>query len=141
MKFLEEGAKINAKASQGVSFIELREQVANAKAVYDLARSTWPDSFLLDCRADFDKAIEGWDLTLDIWKLKLTKSDEPAEPNINGYLKFTAYAGEKLVVRPLIFGDYRGVNYLPFDENISVLLAVAGSSFNEGRDKILQALR
>ena len=103
--------------------------------------STWPVSLSTDCRADFDKAIAGWDLTLEMWKLKLNRNDEPAEPNINGYANYTAYAGDQLVVRHLVFGEYRGGNYLPFDENISVLLAVAGSSFNEGRHKILRALQ
>src|SRR4029077_8502915 len=41
-KFLEEGAKTNAFADQGVSYMQLQEQVANTKAAYDLISVTWP---------------------------------------------------------------------------------------------------
>jgi hypothetical protein len=146
MKFLEEGTKTNAKASQGVSYLELREQMANTKAAYDLMSSTWPPTLAVDCRSDFEKALNGWNLTLYIWELKFKKSDEPTEPNINGYERYVAFAGiDHLVLKvhesDFVVEEYRGKIYLPFDENIPVLLAIAGSSFNEGRDKILKALQ
>ena len=145
MKFLEEGAKTNARATQGVSYLELREQVANAKAAYDLLSVTWPADLDVDCRGDFKKSLEGWDLTLDLWRKKLKEFDNPTEPNTNGYAKFLAYEGELLVTKThghnFMVQEYRGKKYLPFDENISVLLSMAGLSFNSGRDKILQALQ
>src|SRR5439155_8067269 len=50
MKFLEEGAKTNALAGQGVYYMQLQEQVANTKAAYDLISVTWPPTLELGCR-------------------------------------------------------------------------------------------
>ena len=145
MKFLEEGAKTNAFADQGVSYMQLQEQVANTKAAYDLISVTWPPTLAVGCREKFEKAIEGWDLTIKLWLDKIKERDEPTEPNINSFARFMAYAPDKLVVEThdngFIVADYRGKRFLPFDANISVLLTVAGISFNEGRTEILRALQ
>jgi len=145
MKFLEEGAKTNAEASQGVSYLELREQVANTAAAYDLLSATWSTNFSVDCRKDFDKALQAWGLTLDLWNKKVNQKDEPTEPNINGYARYLAF-GEKLLVIEThkwdyLVESYRGKKYIPFDENIRVLLTIAGVSFDSGRDKILRELQ
>jgi len=145
MKFLEEGSKINAKASQGVSFIEFNERVANTKAAYDLIRSTWPESLAIDSRNDFEKALKAWDMTLNLWKLKISNKDNPTEPEVNGYAEYVNFEGDRLITETregnFIVEHYRGKKYLPFDGNISVLLTIGGESFNKGRDNILKALQ
>jgi len=145
MKFLEEGAKTNAHVSQGVSYLELRGQVASARGAYDLLSATWPADLEVDCREDFKKSLEAWNLTLDLWALKIGEKDNPTEPNVNGYAKFSAYSGGLLITKTYgynhIIRRYRGKKYIPIDENIRALLTMAGLSFNSGRDKILQALQ
>ncbi len=145
MKFLEEGSKTNAKASQGVSFMEYREQVANTKAAYDMISSTWPKTLSAECRGDFEKAIKAWNLTLNLWQMKINASDEPVEPDVNGFAAFAELEGERLVTKFHGGGfpvwAYKNKKYLPFDENIIVLLTIGGESFNSGRDKILKELQ
>jgi hypothetical protein len=145
LKFLEEGTKTNAKAEQGVSYSELREQVASTKAAYDLLKSTWPASLPTEMQKDFDRGIHAWELTVHLWNLKVGKKDNPTEPDINGWNNYLTEFEDHLVIRTYdssyIVEDYRGKRYLPFDENISALLTVAGVSFNTGRTKILEKLK
>jgi hypothetical protein len=147
MKFLEEGAKTNAKTSQGVSFIELREQVANARAAYDLISATWPSDFPNDCREDFEKALKGWSLSLDLWSIKINSDGYPwpIESGIYDHTPFLNFAGDKLIIKVFSEGSpYTssiGKHYLPYDDNISILFSIAGASFNSGRDKVLLAIQ
>jgi len=145
MKFLEEGAKINAMSGQGVSYGELRDQLASVKAAYDLVKITWPPTLPKDMTADFDRAIRAWDLTLHLWKLKIGEKDEPTEPDINGFAKHQGEFKNELIFRThdysYVVDSYRGKQYLPFDDNISALLTVAGMSFNDGRSKIFAGLQ
>jgi hypothetical protein len=145
MKFLEEGAKTNALAGQGVTYFQVREQVANTKAAYDLISVTWPPTLAASSREKFDRALEGWDLTIKLWNGKIEKLDEPTEPRINGFPRYMAYAPGLLIVETrdstYLVAEYRGKRYLPFDKNISVLLTIAGRSFDEGKVEILRELQ
>jgi len=145
MKFLEEGAKTNAFASQGVTYTQLQQQVAGTKAAYDLISATWPSTLPVGSRQKFERALEGWDLVIQLWQDKIEDRDEPTEPNINRFDRIMAYAPDRLVVEThdysFIVEEYRGKRYLPFDPNIRVLLTVAGTSFNEGKTEILHALQ
>ena len=144
-KFLEQGAKTNAMAEQGVSYFEMRNQLVNTKASYDLLKTTWSDSLSKDMQVDFDKAIKAWDMTLDLWEMKINKSDKPTEPDINDWQNFVSNFKNIIIIKTYasshIVKEYRGKKYLPFDDNISALLAAGGTFFNQGREKILKELR
>jgi len=139
MSFLEKGAKVNALAAQGITYAEMRQQVADARASYDLVVSTWPPDFTPRSRYSIEQAFEGWSLVLNLWKLKIDNGGEPVEPYVNHYSQFLSYGGARLVLklRPHIPYDE---HYLPFDENISVLLAIAGEHFDMGKMEVLLAL-
>ena len=143
MKFLEEGAKATALTAQGVTNRELSQQLVNVKAPYSLL--VWPSDFAPGAKKDFEKAFGGWDLVLTLWDLKLNKADNPVEPNINSYLLFLRYAGDALVFEThssnFVVKDYRGKRYLPFDENIRILLGMAATSFDKGKQQVLSALQ
>jgi hypothetical protein len=134
-------------SGQGLSYDELRSQLASVKAAYDLSRSTWPAALTNDMTQDFDRAIRAWDLTLALWKLKVAGKYQPTEPDFNNYT--TYHEGE--FSKYLAFGipgesDYlppqiRGKRYVPYDLNISALLAVGHESFNGGRSRILTMLQ
>ncbi len=145
LKFLEQGAKTNAQADQGVSYLELREGLASTKASYDLLKSTWPSSLPPEMQQDFDRAIRTWDGALRLWKLKIEDGDEPVEPNVNGWKDYLSEFKGCLVIRThekdFIVEKYQGLRYLPFDENIRALLNEAGVSFNAGRTKIIEKLK
>lgn len=77
--------------------------------------------------------------------MKIGDKDNPVEPNINGYKQYLDYEGDLIVLEThpsdFIVKDYRGKKYLPFDENISVLLSIAANHFDNGKTQILQALQ
>ena len=77
-------------------------------------------------------------------ELKIGDKDNPVEPNINNFTSFTNYAGDSLVLEihpsDFLVESYRGKKYLPFDENISVLLSMASDSFEEGRKLLLEQM-
>ena len=125
-RMLEEGTTLMAMTEQGVNYTDYRQQLAEVKGAYDLASATWPPDFASDARENFEKAFEGWDLALYLWELKIGDKDNPVEPDINRYTSFVNYEGESLISEThpstFIVESYSDKKYLPFDENISVLL-------------------
>lgn len=142
--FLQQGAKTAAMASRGVTYSDLTEQVVNTRAAYNLVAPTWPASFANGTKADLEHVLTGWDLALDLWKLKLDDSDAPVEPDVNKYTKYVDYGGEGLALRvhepDYIVKHYRGKKYVSF-ENIGVLLHIADSTFDKAKDEALLALQ
>ncbi len=144
-RVLQEGATLNAMTEQGVNFSDFGDQLAKTRGAYDLALSMWPEEFAQDAKANFDKAFQGWDLVLYLWNAKINELDNPVEPDINKYQEFVSYSGDKLVleVHPadFIVDSYRGKKYLPFDENISVLMAVSSDYFQAGQTLIMEEMK
>ena len=145
MKFLESAGELDASSSQGVNIATLKQQLAKTKSSYELAAATWPEGFEPEARKSFDEAIWGWDLTIDFWALKINRSDDPVEPNINGYLNYLDYAGNALKTDvhgdSYIVEDYRGKKYIPLsDSNLSILLTLASAHFKAGKTSVLAAI-
>lgn len=143
--FLTDGSALNAATDTGINYINYNRQFADLRGVYELALSDWPDGFAIDARDKFDHAIEAWDWTLFLWQLKLDEKDNPVEPDINGYLQIVDFAGEENLVidthpQNFIVTSYRNKQFLPFDENISILLSIASEDFEAGRALMLDAL-
>jgi hypothetical protein len=67
--FIVEANKINSMTEQGVNYNEFRSQLIEVKSAYALIKN-WPSSYH-NAKDAFDKAIEGWNLTLDVWKVQL----------------------------------------------------------------------
>lgn len=144
IQYLKDAGKLSTQSGEGINFKTLRSQLTEAKATFDLLNSTWPADFLLESKEEFKKSHEGYDLALKIWSLKINESDYPTEPDINSWSTFQAYAGDALIVKTyedsFIVADYRGKKYLPFDENIRVLLTIASLHFEKGREFVLKGL-
>lgn len=144
IQYLKDGGKLSTQSGEGINVLTLKSQLTDAKATFDLLNSTWPPEFCPEARESFRKSHEGYDLAVRLWGGKLNKSDEPAEPSINGWSSYQAFAGQALVVKTyasdFIVEKYRGKRYLPFDENISILLTLAGAHFEKGRASVLKAL-
>ena len=145
MQFLGEAAKADAMASQGVNYRDFKQQIASVQASFNLLESTWPESLPSGSRDDFKKALQGWSLCLDIWEMKINKEDNPVAPNINHYRIFIDYGGDSMVQvthpNDFIVLEYRNKKYLPFDENISVLMSLSGSHYESGKKKIIEILQ
>lgn len=143
--FLQAGAKLNALADQGVTFVELRQEVATTKGLYDLLVETWPKGLPKDDLPNFETAFEGWNLTTYLWNLKINKMDEPVEPNINRYKAFVAFGGDRLVydVHPKNFAveSYRDKKFVSFESNIGILLGISSDAFNTGKAGVLSKIQ
>jgi hypothetical protein len=143
-RFLEESTKLNAMSEQGVNYNDFKQQLANVKGAYDLANATWPSDFAPGVHQSILKTFDGWDLALYVWGLKINDSDNPVEPDINGYVEITNYGGDNLVYdvhdQNYIVEDYRGKKFLPFDDNIGVLLSLASDQIKSVQKQILAEL-
>lgn len=141
--FLNDASTLAAATEQGVNFRDFNSLLTAAAGSFSLVEETWPESLDDAPLRDFNNAFTGWSLTLDLWNLKIGDFDNPLEPDINGYLNYVEYAGDDLItdVHPngYIVQEYRGKTFLPFDENIGVLMALAGEDFQAGRTAVLQA--
>ena len=145
MRFLESAGELDASSGQGVNILTLKEQLAKTKSSYELVAATWPKGFEPDARKSFDEAVRGWDLTIQFWASKISKSDDPVEPNINGYVDYLEYSGNALQTDvhgdSFIVEDYRGKKYIPLsDTNISILLSLASAHYKAGKTSVLAAI-
>jgi hypothetical protein len=158
MKFIEEGTKINSMSSLGVTYTDFKNEVATAQSSYALASAAWPDAFAAGSKEEFARAFEGWRLVLDMWGRKthydvekaeltptywweLLKIQCPREPDEWNYRQIIAYGGDQLVIKEFATNDeLRGKKFLPLDENISVLLTVAGDHFTKGTSLVMSKL-
>ena len=146
MKFMEDGSAISSISSTGVNYQEMRRLFVRAKGSYGLLEATWPKDKFNETRLSFEKAWRAWELTLKLWELKLGDKDNPVEPDVNGYLDFMAFAAhndlrDKIITRihppSYIVKHYRGKQYLPFSENISLLMGYGSREFQKGRQILL----
>jgi len=144
IQYLKDAGKLSTQSGEGINVLTLRSQLTEAKATFDLLNSTWPAEFVPESKELFKKSHEGYDLVLKLWNYKINESDNPTEPAINSWPEFQAYAGEALIVEThgsdFIVADYRGKKFLPFDENIRVLLTLASGFFEKGREIVLKGL-
>jgi len=150
MKFMEDGSAISSISSTGVNYPEMRRLFVQAKGSYGLLEAMWPKNKFNEIKLSFEKALRAWELTLKLWEMKIGDKDNPVEPDTNGYLDFMAFAAhnnlkEKIVTKihpaNFIVKNYRGKQYLPFSENISLLMGFAGMEFEKGRQMLLVELQ
>ncbi|MCC6192109.1 MAG: hypothetical protein IT318_24020 [Anaerolineales bacterium] len=139
--FLEAGSVVAVQTDQGVTILELRVSVADAGGAADLLRATWPTGYPNDVQDDVADAMQGWELALDMWSLKIGEADPPVEPNVNGYLGFMTYAADELVIETYpsgcIVDEYCGKQYLPLEENTRVLMRLGSAYFDAARVGLL----
>jgi len=145
LKFLESGSKMKALSERGVSYAETRDALTDVRASWDMTLTMWPSDLDKSSVEFFEKSMKAWDACIDLWKLKIAESDMPTSPGINGYSRYQQQFGDDLVIQvhdsSYIVENYRGREYLPFDENISALLGVGTTEFFLGRDLILQQIK
>jgi hypothetical protein len=143
VQYLKDGGKLSTQSGEGINILTLKSQLTDAKATFDLLDATWPAGFCPGARESFKKSHEGYSLAAELWGDKLNKYDSPMEPNINGWTRYQAFAGDALLVVKIYSGGvdkYEGKKYLPADENVSVLLTLAGAHFDKGRAMVLKEL-
>lgn len=144
LKFLSDAGKLVALTQGNPTLTEIRNQLAEARASFDLLEATWPVGFAHEAQKQFQLSMNGYNLAVHLWDSKIRNVDEPVEPDTNNWKSYVAYAGDRLKVdvypSDFIVPEYAGKKYLPFAENVVILLALANSQFNTGREDILQNL-
>jgi len=118
--FLVEAGQLEAMTEQGVNNDSFRNQLAEVKSTYALLNYSWPQKYKYEKQA-FDKAIEGWDLILDVWDFRNDSSiiefqDTIYFENAKDYLNDTIKDPE----------------YLTMDDWIGILMGEAGSYYEAG---------
>jgi hypothetical protein len=137
---IEEGRTLDDLTAQGVQYETYGQQLLAAKAAFEKVEASWPVGYAPKVRYNFTQAIRGWELALALWSAEILEKSNPMEPNINGYSDYMNYAGDYLNVRafPADYEveDYRGKQYIPYSDNVGILLAVASQFFINARGEI-----
>lgn len=143
--FITAGSQVNMASKAGASYIEFSTKVKNTMSPFDLMLKTYPEFKNSDAFEDLRMAFKGWLLCVDLWEKKINEYDNPTEPNINKYQDFIDYMGNKAIIETrdiyYIVAKYRGKKYLPFDENIQVLMSISSQYYESGESKIIQFLK
>lgn len=144
--FLEHGSSLETQAASGISYQQLYAKSLALRGEYLLLEETWPRGLDRAPLEDFDKAFDGWDLTISLWDLKKADAGNPMEPHSNGWDTFTEYGGGHLYYGifdskgdPALAG-MDGNKYLPYDENLKRLMNIASDYFTAGKTAVLGLL-
>lgn len=144
LNYVKAAGKLSSLATQGVNISEFRDQLATVRAELDLLEQTWPADLERDTMKQFNDSVIAYDLSLQLWRGEIGKYDPPVEPNINRWQDYIEFAGSNLIVKThppdFIVERYRGKKYLPFDENIRILMSIGSERFRQGRDAILRVI-
>ena len=129
--FLLEGEKLSALTQQGVSILEYRNQLANVKAIHSLLAGRWPSDFASE-ESTFDRAVEGWDLALQVWNYHI----DNRIPGMNVAVVESESNMKKEIVEYLKADPENSTGMS--DTLISAPLAESSQSFREGRASITE---
>ncbi len=69
-KLLEDGIKADGMTSEGVNYVSFSDQIATVRGEFNLTDALWPSSINQDSREEMRKALDGWELTLQLWVSK-----------------------------------------------------------------------
>ena len=143
--FIKAGNQVNMASKVGTSYIEFSTKVKNTMSPFDLMLKTYPEFKNSDAFEDFKMAIKGWVLCIDLWEKKINEYDNPTEPNVNKYQEFVDYMGNNAIIETrdnfYIVAKYRNKKYLPFDENIKVLMSISSKYYESGENKIISFIK
>lgn len=146
MSFIEEGTKLDTMTGQGVNYNNFKIQFANTESAYKMSLSFWPDNLPNTSLEYFDKALNGWIFTNEMWGTKIEAPNVPEFYNesFTVYKQITEYLGDDAITMTVpddnFMEEWRNLKYLPIDDNISLLMGKASTAFNQGKDMILKQL-
>lgn len=145
MDFMEKGTELGSLSDSGINYITLKNKVPELQSSYNFLLVLYPDFKKYSAHKDFIKSLHGYSLALRLWNAKMNKLDNPVEPDVNGYLEYLEYMQGKefqeIHSGDMIVTQYRGKKYLPFDENISLLLTMAYQDYKAGETKLLKLVK
>jgi hypothetical protein len=79
LSLTEKGAKLRTMTEQGIAFTPFKDQLAEVKSASEtLSLVGWPPTWNHE-QANFESAIEAWNLAIDIWEAKLRADRDPGD--------------------------------------------------------------
>lgn len=138
MRCLEECSKVTAMTAQGVSFHDFSQQVASARSAYDLVGATWPEGFSTGSAPEFDKAFQGWNLAIQVWRYEIKHDGEPTEPDFHYYAEIKSYAGSYLHEET---NTLDGIHYFPFKGTVGTLFSIADKHYESAKSQVLKDIQ
>ena len=131
--------------SSSVNYIALKNTIDDVKSSYNLMIKIYPEFKNSELHKKFTEFFKGYFFALELWNLKINKSDNPCEPDINGYREMIEYLDGNAVLGtyPESFpvSEYRNKKYIVFDKNISAFIKIADSKYKDAEKSLLKTVQ
>ena len=145
MQYLKDASKLSTSVTDGITLVDLNEQLQELKGSHELLSSLWPENFSLSSREKLEKSQEAYKLAYKLFRGKTLNYDEPTEPSTNGFQDFeNSILADALIFQKYtnsIVSEYNGKKYVPFDGNIELLLTLGSSFFEAARTELIEELK
>ena len=145
MSYLKTAGKLSALSSQGVHMNDFEKQLAEVRSELELLEHTWTKEIKEVGLPSFQASLSGYDYARKLWQMRLDRKGVPMEPDINSYREFLSVGGKYLDIntyqRDDPNPDLREKNYIPFDPNIGIFLAMGSKLFDIGRNEIIELIK
>jgi len=150
LKFIEEASSLKSMTKQGVNFLTYSSQLSEVHGVYEILSSLWVDGLEPEAKENVQLALEGWDCALLLWDLKINHKYAVVEYGSTKeyFEKIYSYGGDNLVTvysghieYDEVLGEDRNMKKLPYDENISILFALASDYFEKAQPPLLDIIQ
>lgn len=126
-EFVGAGVQLDSMARQDPDSLAFGRQLDVAVTAFEFPSQSWPHYFAPHAREEFEAAVEGWRLMLQIRKLHVGESyDRTNNPRVIAALEAYAPGRVEYDSDPALKG------FIPFEPNIRTLLAVASAHFTAG---------
>ena len=147
MKVLEDGTKLNAATSEGVSLRDYNEMLNEANGAIELCFTMWPESFDPEAKSHLQEALKAWNFTKELWVDKIKQPDQADASYEAGLflgLALGAYGETTDKFRaafPIELWQKNGEAWPIINHNkLGACLAFASAEFESARKKLLETL-
>lgn len=125
--FYKEANKLAMMTEQGVNMNDFGNQLVEVKSSYAMLDGQWTSKYI-NSKDYYDKAIEGWDLTLKFWKLRYAVNTDTASLS-----EIDEYYGMKNRIASYLKMSNDDVDMLYFtDEVVGNLMTMSSGYFDQG---------
>ncbi len=136
LKFVEGATKLKSMTTEGVNFVNYSEQLAEVNGAYELLIAIWGGDIDITTKENIEKALEGWGNARLLWDLKINHKYAVSNSGVTReyFQRIYDYAGDRLTLTQL-------GKIMPYDENISILLAIANEYFEKAQPDLLEVIQ
>ena len=147
MKLLEDGTKLNAATSEGVSIRDYTGMLNDVNGAFELSSTMWPESFAPEAKDYLHEALQAWNFTKELWATKIEYPNQSGDSDIvaGTYREMSAKFRGTITTEkgsiPSVIGDEPPITFteVPFNK-LEACLGYASAEFESARKKLLEAL-